>query len=213
MTREKSKCSRLLDSAYQRNKSTGINRIVCRTNKTNRGLTDAIYTPKQPLHDNKMNKLNLVKLKNDNYKSHNLTKDMRGIVLKTNYDNADVLFFNPNNVGDHAVVNIKNEDLESDKEKLPAELEKELLSASDNIKSKAKDVLAAIAINEYDMVELLVEEERYAKFGAHKGDVGCVMDSNAVQNYIEVDFSGIDKKGNYYGDCISVKIDDLKLIK
>lgn len=160
-----------------------------------------------------MNKLNLVKLKNDNYKSHNLTKDMRGIVLKTNYDNADVLFFNPNNVGDHAVVNIKNEDLESDKEKLPAELEKELLSASDNIKSKAKDVLAAIAINEYDMVELLVEEERYAKFGAHKGDVGCVMDSNAVQNYIEVDFSGIDKKDNYYGDCISVKIDDLKLIK
>lgn len=81
------------------------------------------------------------------------------------------------------------------------------------IKSKAKDVLVPTAINEYDMVELLVEEERYATFGVHKGDVGCVMDNNAVQNYIEVDFSGIDKNGNYYGDCISVKINDLKVIK
>ena len=160
-----------------------------------------------------MKKSDLVKLKNDNYKSHNLTKDMHGIVIKTNYDNADVLFFNPSNVGDYAVVNIKNENLESDKENLPAELEKELLSASDDINSKAKDVLVPVAINEYDMVELLVEEERYAEFGAHKGDVGRVMDNNAVQNYIEVDFSGIDKDGNYYGDCISVNINDLKVIK
>lgn len=160
-----------------------------------------------------MKKSDLVKLKNDNYKSHNLTKDMRGIVIETNYDNTDVLFFNPHNVGDYAVVNIKNEDLESEKEKLPSELEKELSSESDALKSRAKDVLAPIAINEYDMVELLVEEERYAKFGAHKGDVGCVMDNNAVQNYIEVDFSGADKNGNYYGDCISVKINDLKVIK
>ena len=39
------------------------------------------------------------------------------------------------------------------------------------------------------------------------------MDNKAVQNYIEVDFSGIDENGNFYGDCISVKIDDLKVIK
>lgn len=160
-----------------------------------------------------MKKSDLVKLKNDNYKLHNLTKDMHGIVIKTNFDNADVLFFNPSNVGDYAVVNIKNEDLESDKENLPAELEKGLLSASDDINSKAKDVLVPVAITEYDMVELLVEEERYAEFGAHKGDVGRVMDNNAVQNFIEVDFSGIDKDGNYYGDCISVNINDLKVIK
>ena len=160
-----------------------------------------------------MKKSDLVKLKNDNYKSHNLTKDMHGIVIKTNYDNSDVLFFNPSNVGDYAVVNIKNEDLESDKENLPAELEKELLSESDALRSRAKGVLVPVAINEYDMVELLVEEERYAEFGAHKGDVGRVMDNNAVQNYIEVDFSGIDKDGNYYGDCISVNINDLKVIK
>ena len=39
------------------------------------------------------------------------------------------------------------------------------------------------------------------------------MEGDAVQNYIEVDFSGIDKKGNFYGNCISVKIEDLKVIK
>ncbi len=160
-----------------------------------------------------MKKSDLVKLKNDNYKSHNLTKDMHGIVINANYDNADVLFFNPHNVGDYAIVNIKNTDLEPEKEKLPAELEKELLSESDSLKSRVKSVLVPIAINEYDMVELLVEKERYAKFGVHKGDVGCVMDNNAVQNYIEVDFSRIDKNGNYCGDCISVNINDLKVIK
>lgn len=68
-------------------------------------------------------------------------------------------------------------------------------------------------IKSYDMVELLVEDEKYTRYGIHKGDRGCVMDDNAVQDYIEVDFSGIDENGNYYGDCISVKINDLKVIE
>lgn len=161
-----------------------------------------------------MKKLDLVKLKNSEpYKSHNVIDDMHGIVVGVIHENAEVLFFNPHNVGDYTIVNVKTTDLDLDKEKLPIEIEKELLSKLDTVKSKAKNILEPIAINEYDMVELLVEEERYAKFGIHKGDIGCVMDNNAVQNYIEVDFSGIDKDGNYYGDCISVRIDHLKVIK
>ena len=161
-----------------------------------------------------MKKLDLVKLKNDRpYKSHNLIKGMHGIVVDVNFDNADVLFFNPHNVGDYAIVNVKLVYLELDKEELPKEFEKEVLSKLETLKLTVKNVIEPIAINEYDMVELLVEEERYAKFGIHKGDRGCVMDNNAVQNYIEVDFSGIDKNGEFYGDCISVKIDDLKVIK
>ena len=39
------------------------------------------------------------------------------------------------------------------------------------------------------------------------------MDNNAIQDCIEVDFSGINKNGDFYGDCISVKIKDLKVIK
>lgn len=161
-----------------------------------------------------MKKLDLVKLKNSEpYKSHNVIDDMHGIVVGVIHENAEVLFFNPHNVGNYTIVNVKTTDLDLDKEKLSIEIEKELLSKLDTVKSKAKNILEPIAINEYDMVELLVEEERYAKFGIHKGDIGCVMDNNAVQNYIEVDFSGIDKDGNYYGDCISVRIDHLKVIK
>lgn len=161
-----------------------------------------------------MKKFDLVKLKNSEpYKSHNVIDDMHGIVVGVIHENAEVLFFNQHNVGDYTIVNVKTTDLDLDKEKLPIEIEKELLSKLGTVKSKAKNILEPIAINEYDMVELLVEEERYAKFGIHKGDTGCVMDNNAVQNYIEVDFSGIDKDGNYYGDCISVRIDHLKVIK
>ena len=137
---------------------------------------------------------------------------MHGVVVNVNFDNADVLFFNPYNVGDYAIVNVKTVDLDLDKEKLPPEFEKELFSKLETLKSKAKNVIEPIAINEYDMVELLVEEEKYAKFGVHKGHIGCVMDNSAIQDYIEVDFSGIDKNGNYYGDCIGVKISDLKKI-
>ena len=161
-----------------------------------------------------MKKLDLVKLKNDKpFKAYNIVKGMHGIVVELNFDNADVLFFNPQNVGDYAIVNVKIMDLDLDKEKLPTEFEKELLSKLETLKLKAKNVIEPIAINEYDMVELLVEEERYTKFGIHKGDRGCVIDNNAVQNYIEVDFSGINQKGEYYGDCISVKICDLKVIE
>lgn len=161
-----------------------------------------------------MKKLDLVKLKNDKpYKSFHLVKDMHGIVVELKFDNADVLFFNPQNVGDYAIVNVKLVDLELEKEKLPAKFEKELLSKLDDIIAKAKSEIQPIKIKEYDMVELIVEEDRYAKFGIHKGDRGCVMDNHAVQNYIEVDFSGIDENGEFYGDCISVKIDDLKVVK
>jgi len=161
-----------------------------------------------------MKKLDLVKLKNDkSYKNFGLVKDIHGIVIEIKNDNADILFFNPQNVGDYAIVNVKLLDLELEKEKLPEEFEKELLSKLDDIIEKAKNEIQPIKIKEYDMVELIVEEDRYAKFGIHKGDRGCVMDNNAIQNYIEVDFSGIDKYGKFYGDCISVKIDDLKVIK
>ena len=62
-----------------------------------------------------------------------------GIVVELNFDNADVLFFNPQNVGDYAIVNVKNVDLELEKEKLPVKFEKELLSKLDDIIAKAKN--------------------------------------------------------------------------
>ncbi len=161
-----------------------------------------------------MKQLDLVKLKNSNkYQANNLEKNMRGIVIQTHNNNANVLFPSPQNIGDFAIVNIKLTDLEKETKDLPAELKNELLQNIDGLISNPKHILEPAKIHNYDLVELLVEEEKYSKFGIHKGDVGCVMDSNAIKNCIEVDFSGIDTNGNFYGDCISVNIDDLKVIK
>lgn len=161
-----------------------------------------------------MKKLDLVKLINEKpYIENNLQKDMYGIVISENANMVAVLFFNPQNMGNYAIVNVNACDLAIDKEKLPSIIEQEVLLNLDKILEKAKSYLEPIIIKEYDMVELLVEEDKYAQFGVHKGYRGCVMDNKAIQNCIEVDFSGIDENGNFYGDCISVNIDDLKVIK
>ncbi len=161
-----------------------------------------------------MKKLNLVKLINEKpYIKSNLQKDMHGIVIGNQTNETAVLFFNPQNIGDYVVVNVELRDIVLEKEKLPNEMQKEILLKLDKLLSNQKDCLKPVTIKNYDMVELLVEEDKYAKFGIHKGDRGCVMDNKAVKNYIEVDFSGIDKNGDFFGECISVKIADLKVIK
>ncbi len=162
-----------------------------------------------------MKKFELIKIINEKpYLKHNLSKDMHGIVLEKLGETLNVLFFNPKNIGDFVVVkNIRQTDINVEKEQLPEEMKRELETNIDKILKKAKSKIEPVKIKEYEMVELLVENEKYTKFGIHKDDTGCVMNANAVQDYIEVDFSGIDKNGEYYGDCISVKIDDLKVIK
>ena len=161
-----------------------------------------------------MRTYDLVKLTNEKpYIKNNLQKDMHGIVMGKNAGTISVLFFNPQNVGNCIVADVSIHDLSADKEKLPHKIQQELSENIKNILKNATNVLQPVVINEYDMVELMVDAEEYTKFGVHKGDRGCVMNNNAVQNHIEVDFSGIDEKGNYYGDCISVKIEDLRVIK
>lgn len=162
----------------------------------------------------KMKKYDLILLKNENpYKQYNLEKNMHGIVLENNFDTLNVLFFNPKNQGDYIIVTISVYDVMICNEKLPEHMIYELNSNLELLKSNAKNKFEPLKIKAYDMVELLVEDSKYAKYGVHKGDRGCVMEDKAVQNYIEVDFSGIDENGEFYGDCISVKIDDLKVIR
>ena len=161
-----------------------------------------------------MKKFDLILLKNENpYKQYNLEKNMHGIVLENYFDTLIVLFFNPKNQGDYITAIISVSDVMVCNEKIPEKMINELSSNLDIIKSKSKEKFEPLRIKAYDMVELLVEDIKYTKYGIHKGDRGCVMEDNAVQNYVEVDFSGIDENGELYGDCISVKIDDLKVIQ
>lgn len=161
-----------------------------------------------------MKKFDLILLKNEKpYTKNNLKNNMHGIILDTQNNVLEVLFFNPQNQGDYIIVKVNAKDIVVEKEKLPERMVKELNEKVEKLKTKPKEQFETFKIKSYDTVELLVENSEYTKLGIHKGAIGCVMDDNAVQNYVEVDFSGIDNNGNYYGDCISVKIDDLKVIE
>lgn len=132
-----------------------------------------------------------------------------------NHEKSMVLFLNDKIVGDYAVLKVSNEDIKKVDIKLPinfiSELKKSNKLNEENLLKKQS--FKKFEFKECNLVELLVEDEKYSKFGIHKGDTGVIAIDYAVDDYILVDFSGIDKNGKYYGDCISVKIDDLKLIK
>ena len=160
-----------------------------------------------------MKRYDVVELvKSQDYLDKNLQKGMTGIVMNFDFEFADVMFFNPQNVGEFALIKVKLKDLKQEDYRLPNEIITEISQKNEMLMRKAKDKINPILIKEYDLVKLLVEDEKYAKFGIHKGDTSCVMKNNAVQDFIEVDFSGIDENGNFFGDCISVKIEDIKVI-
>lgn len=150
------------------------------------------------------------------YRKNNLYLHTNGIVLKPlPYCQSLVLFLNDKIVGDYAVVTVDNEDLKKEDIKLPIDFINELKN-TDKLKEAnldKKQSYKSMNLNECDLVELLVEKDIYSKYGIHKGDTGVVAIDYSVGDSILVDFSGIDKNGNYYGDCISVKIKDLKVLK
>lgn len=161
-----------------------------------------------------MNKFDVVVLRNEQpYKKHGLKKDMHGIVIDNILTTYEILFFNPQNLGEYIITPIHSKDIVKEKEVLPANIVIELSSRLDNLRLNALKSFKPLPIKCYDIVELLVEDKKYAKFGIHKGERGCVVNDNAIKNNIEVDFSGVDKNGNYYGECIAVNIDDLKLVE
>lgn len=161
-----------------------------------------------------MKEYDLVLLKNsDKYKNYNLTENSHGIVTKINFAWVSVLFFNDKNVGEYIIAEIDKNDLEIMKEKLPAKIISELISQTEKINRNAKDKIGPPKIANYTLVELAAEKPEYVKNGIHKGDKGVVIDDNTIKNYVEVDFSEIDKDGNYSGDCIAVNLNDLKILK
>ena len=161
-----------------------------------------------------MKRYDLVKLINSEpYLQNNLYKDLHGIITDVFTISANVLFLNPQNTGDYAFVNIKLKDLLLCEEKLPDNMKELIENKIAEITKKSKSSFEDIPFHDFDRVELIVENPKYSKFGIHKGAKGYVMDSKAVQGYIEVDFSNIKNNGEYDGDCISINIKDLKILK
>lgn len=152
----------------------------------------------------------LIKLK-DSYKKYNLYLGVKGVIVETNKIYSKVLFLNDYNQGDYAFLEVFNNDLE-----IISGTTSNILTSiiDDGFKTfipKEKG-FKAITFKAYDHVELLVESEKYAKYGVHKGDNGTIMEDVAVQDYILVDFGRLDENNNYYGDCISVNLKDVKVL-
>lgn len=161
-----------------------------------------------------MKKYDIVKLSNliEEYKQNNLYLNAQGIVLECNNEKSKVLFLNEYNQGDYAYLEVKNNDIEIISEDAPSIFKNDIQNNLKNFTPKEKGFKKK-EFEAYYQVELLIEDDKYSKFGVHKGDKGVIMEDYAVKDYVLVDFGRLDKNNNYYGDCISVKLKDVKILK
>ncbi len=157
---------------------------------------------------------NLVKLKRmrEEYKTHNLYKGVRGFVVEDTGKLTTVCFLNDKIFGDYAIVDVFSEDLQYENVDISSTYFKEFENTILNKKNK-KHYLDTLKFKEYDQVRLVRDDEEYAKYDIHCGDLGVVMMDYAIGNQIMVDFSRIDKNGGFHGDCVSVKKEDLEIVK
>ena len=157
-------------------------------------------------------KLVLLKKINDEYKKLGLHEENPGIVLNENHDKSDVMFCNDFNQGDYLVLTVNNSDLEFTNmflpENLVADFENFIHRSQNEIFLKTH--FKEIPFNECDYVELIVEKEKYAKYGLHKGDRGVVASDKAIKNSVLVDFENA--SDDFDGFC-SIDYKDIIKIK
>ena len=164
-----------------------------------------------------MKKNEIVKLKTlkTEYEKFNINLEAYGIILSNEKGVSKVLFLNNKIVGDYVIATIRDTDLKKFNEKLPDKVLSEIdIYIKENIeKLETKTAFLDLPFNEYDTVQLIVEKDRYSKFGIHKGEIGVIAENYAVKKDVLVDFTGINSIKEVYGACITVNKDDLKLIK
>ena len=66
---------------------------------------------------------------------------------------------------------------------------------------------------ECDLVEVIVEKDKYTKHGVHCGDKGFIVLNEMIKNEMLVDFTGVNENGDIYGEEVSININDLKLVE
>lgn len=161
-----------------------------------------------------MKKYNVVKLINmsDKYKGYNLYLDAVGVVIDSYQNKSKIMFFNAYNEGDYSYIEVENNDIEIIEDKVPIEFINFIKENLPKLKIKEKGFKPK-EFRAYQKAKLLVEDEKYYQFGIHQGDIGTIMEDYAVQDYVLVDFCSIDGGNNYIGDCISVKLQDLEILK
>ena len=121
------------------------------------------------------------------------------------------MFFNNVNQGDYLMLVMNKADLTITDMILPnnlcVELEEYIENNADKIANKTN--FEVIPFKECDYVELIVEKEKYSKYGLRKGDRGVIALNKATKNKILVDFG---KETEDYDGFVSVDFEDLKKV-
>lgn len=147
---------------------------------------------------------------NNQMQDLNLELGFHGVILSTQLDKCEVLFFNDNNVGDATICEVANSNIELEDASLPSELKQTIDKSINEIKDNRKSkILTQIPFGNCDYVELIVDRDRYNKHNIHKGDKGFVAIADVIKDEILVDFTYVDN-GNLCGEVMSVNIHDLK---
>ena len=161
-----------------------------------------------------MKKYDLISLKNDTpYKKYGVEKNMHGLIIDVLQNHAQILFFNPRNKDEFTLIYVNKSDIALDREVLPENFKSMLDMNIKKLKSKENFVFTTPKFKLFDKVELVVEKDKYAKFGLHKGEIGFIIDDIIINNSIEIDFTNLDENGKYYGETFSININDLKILK
>ncbi len=159
-------------------------------------------------------KYKIVKLKNlkEEYVKLGLSKDSLGLLLNEKNSQCLIMFFNNVNQGDYLVLVVNKSDLDITDMVLPsnlcAELEEYIENNADKIASKTN--FEELPFKECDYVELIVEKEKYSKYGLRKGDRGIIASNKATKNKILVDFSN---ETEDFDGFISVDFEDVKKVE
>ena len=158
-------------------------------------------------------KYKIVKLKNgkDEYKNLGLNKDSLGLLLNEKNSQCLIMFFNSFNQGDYLISLVNKEHLEITNMILPenlcVELEEYIENNADKIANKTN--FEVIPFNECDYVELIVDKEKYSKYGLRKGDSGVIASNKATKGKILVDFG---KETEDFDGFVSVDFEDVKKV-
>lgn len=159
-------------------------------------------------------KYKIVKIKNlkEEYKKVGLSKASLGLLLNEKSTQCLIMFFNNVNQGDYLVLVVNRSDLDITDMILPnnlcSELEEYIQSNADKIASKTN--FEEIPFKECDYVELIVEKEKYSKYGLRKGDRGIIASNRATKNKILVDFG---KETEDFDGFVSVDFEDVKKVE
>ena len=161
-----------------------------------------------------MKKYDLITLKNNiPYKKYGVEKNTHGIIIDNLPNHVQVLFFNPRNNDESTLIYVNKSDTYLDKERIPENIKNMLDKNIEKIKLKENFIFTSPKFKLFDKVELIVEKDKYSKFGLHKGENGFIIDDVVINNSIEIDFPNLDENNEYYGETFSINIDDLKIVK